>query len=117
MQDFQYVIRMMFDAERPLNDLGQAFSSPQIGRKARGQRALQKDSHQRFPLPFGQLGRPSRRRLGPQAVEPFASNSFLPASDGRPRNIQCPDDSGVPLARKKKPPGSQTTGFLLRLAS
>jgi len=117
MQDFQNVIRMMFDAERPLDNFGKASSSPQIGREARGQCASQQDSHQRFPLPFGQLGWPSRRRLGLQAIEPSALNNLFPSRDGRRRNIQCPDDLGVPLARKKKPPGSQATSFLLRLAS
>ena len=116
-EDFPNMARMIFDVELSLDDFGEAFSGPQLGREACGLRTAQDDLHECFPLPFGKFRRPSRGRFVSQAVEPLTPHCLFPAFDGRRRNIQRPNDLGVFFARKKKPPSSQTASLLLQSAS
>jgi hypothetical protein len=111
------MMRMMLHLELLLNDVGNAFPSPQIGRKPGSLCAIQKNTNEFFPLFVGQFGRSSVGRLRSQSFESIALNDLLPPPHRRCRCIQRLGDFDILLACKKKTTANQTASLLLRLAS
>ena len=111
------MMRMVVHLESLADDLSNASSRPQIGGKRGGLRAFQEDTHERFHLCCGQLGRSPGRRCRPQGVEAVTMDNRFPTPNRRRRHIQRSNDVDIPLAGQEQSAGSKTPSLLLLFGS
>jgi hypothetical protein len=108
---------MVVDVESLPNDLCHALPGPQVGRKPRGQGALDEDPCECFHSRLGQPGWSPGGRLRPQAFEAVALDDRFPSPDRRRRHFQRTNHLDVFLAGQKQPARGKTPSFLLLFGS
>ena len=111
------MMRMVVHLESFVDDLSNASSGPQIGRKPGGQRTIQQDAYQRFHLRLGQLPRSPGRGCRSQTIEAVALDDRFPSPYRRRRHSQRSNHVDIPLAGQKQSAGSKTPSLLLLFGS
>ncbi len=116
-KEFQHMMRMVAHLEFLADDLSNASSGPQIGRKPGGLRTLYEDACKRFHLCLGQLERSPGRRCCPQTVEAVALDDRFPSPYRRRRHFQRSNHVDILLAGQKQSARSKTPSLLLLFGS
>lgn len=87
------MVRMVLDAEVPVDDLGDAGRGPEVRAVPVGERPLEQEPEEPAPLARGQLRRATWRGAHKEPACPAAAHRIAPAHHGTRRTAQSARDA------------------------